>query len=73
MTDLIKVLDDGTVIGNYWDNLKEFESRAGGTYGLRKDLMRRVEFEQNQHKQQDEQRKEAPDDQVIRKRRAGAV
>lgn len=65
MPDLIKVTEDGLITGNYWDNLREFETRASNAYGLRKDLIRRVEFEQNQHKQrQNEQRKEVPDDQV---------
>lgn len=67
---LIHVTADGIVTGDYWDNLSEFELRASASYGQRRDLKQRVEFEDNAYRMRLENR-EKGDKHVKAKRTRG--
>lgn len=50
MSDLIKVTANGTVIGDYWKNISEFEREAETEYAERRETNKRVEFYGNAEK-----------------------
>lgn len=56
---MITVTRDGSVSGDYWQKLAEFEDRASMEFGQRRELQRMVEFEANiaRMKAQNDQRR----------------